>query len=83
MDFLGKVRTLLTKTFRPPDQVDVREEDGVIGVVVSRRFRNLDTIDRQSMIGNLLRKGLEPEERKRILMIVAVTPEEQIGHTSI
>ena len=83
MDLFRKVNALLTKTFPPPDEVDLRDEDGIIGMVVSKRFRRMETIDRQTMIWTLLGRNLEPKEQRRILTIVAVTPEEQIGHASV
>jgi hypothetical protein len=83
MGFLDKVRSILIKKFPPPDEIDLKEEDGVVGVIVSRRFRKMETIARQELLGKLLEKELTPNERKRILVIVAVTPEEKIGHQSI
>ena len=83
MDFLDKVRAVLSKKFPPPDEIELKEDDGVIGVVVSKRFRKMETLNRQTMIRKLLEKGLDPKEQKRILIIVAVTPEEKIGHLSI
>lgn len=83
MDLLDKVKKLLAREFRPPDEVNLRDEEGIIGVVVSKKFKTIDTFDRQTLLRRLLDKGLEPAERKRVLIIVAVTPEEHIGHTSV
>ena len=83
MDVLNEVKTLLAEEFPPPDEVDLKDEDGIIGVVVSERFRKMDTMARQEMIWRKLDTHLKPKERRRISIIVAVTPEEKIGHTSI
>ncbi len=40
----------------------------------------METIDRQDLIGNILKAQLSPEERHRVLVIVAVTPDEGTGY---
>jgi acid stress-induced BolA-like protein IbaG/YrbA len=77
-----KVKRLLKEAFPDPDRVQVRDEDGVIGIVTSERFNGLDVIDRQNMIWAAIEKGLTVDEKRRVLTIVAVTPREELAHTS-
>jgi stress-induced morphogen len=74
---LTRVETLLREAFPPPDQIlRLEDDDGIIGVVASGRFRGLEGIDRQNMIWDVLDARLTPEQRRRIVIIAAVTPEE-------
>ncbi len=77
---LRKLKRLLEERFPPPDKVDLRDEDGIIGVITSRRFRRMDTMRRQDLIHDILATGLHPEERRHVLVIVGVTPEEEIAN---
>lgn len=77
-----KVEKLLCRAFPRPDRVSLQDDDGIIGVVVSSRFAGVDVIDRQDMIWQALAKALSSEEKRRVLTIVAVTPKEEIAHTS-
>jgi hypothetical protein len=57
----------------------LEDEEGVSGFVVSRRFKGVSTMDRQGMIEDALSNAPDPftrEERRRILMIAALTPVE-------
>ena len=64
----------------PPDKVDLRDKDGMIGVVTSKRFRRMDTMQRQDLIHDILTTQLSKEERRRVLLIVGVTPEEELAN---
>jgi hypothetical protein len=75
-----KLKRILEKEFPPPDKVDLRDEDGIIGVVTSRRFRRMETMRRQDLIHDILVASLTPEEQRQVLVIVAVTPEEEIAN---
>ena len=77
-----KVDKLLRQAFPRPDRVTLQDDDGIIGVVVSSRFAGVDVIDRQDMIWQALEKSLSSDEKRRVLTIVAVTPKEEIAHTS-
>jgi hypothetical protein len=83
MALLRKVKAALSREFRPPDKVTLRDEDGIIGVVTSERFRPLDMMDRQDLIGEVLDRHLSPKEQRRILVIVGVTPEEEAAHSGV
>jgi len=77
---LRKLKRILKERFPPPDKVDLRDEDGIIGVVTSKRFRRMDTMQRQDLIHDILATYLRPEERRHVVLIVAVTPEEEIAN---
>jgi len=51
----------------------------VFGVIISDRFAGMETIDRQDLIGEIVQTHLTPEERRRVLVIVGITPEEGTG----
>jgi len=76
-----KLKKILEKRFPAPDKVVLRDEDRIIGIITSRRFRRLDTMQRQDLIHDILATQLTKEERGQVLMIVAVTPEEELANT--
>jgi len=82
MALLRKVKKILAESFPPPDKISLQDDDGLIGVITSERFKGMDSMDRQNWIGEILKAGLTPEEKRRILAIVAVTPEEAVLHTN-
>lgn len=82
MGVVRKLKKVLEERFPPPDKVNLRDEDGIIGVVTSKRFRRLDTMQRQDLIHDILTTQLTGEERRHILLIVAVTPEEEVANTA-
>jgi hypothetical protein len=83
MALIRKLKRILTEAFPPPAKISLRDEDGIVGVVTSARFRHMDMMDRQSLLEDiLLSHKLSPEERQRILVLVAVTPEEETAHTA-
>jgi hypothetical protein len=83
MALMRKLKRILKEAFPPPAKIRLRDEDGIIGVVTSARFRNMDSMDRQDLLQDILLKhGLSAEEMRRILIIVAVTPEEETAHTA-
>jgi hypothetical protein len=55
------------------------DDDGISGFVVADRFVGMSTLDRQRLIDDALGRAspaLEPQERRRVLMIAALTPAE-------
>jgi stress-induced morphogen len=82
MAIIRKLKRILAEQFPPPDKVALRDEDGVIGVITSRRFRDLDTMQRQDLIHKTLATGLTGEEQRHVLLIVAVTPEEEAANAN-
>jgi hypothetical protein len=84
MVLVRKVKRILAEAFPPPAKVRLKDEDGLVGVVTSPRFRNMDIMDRQELLDELLRRhGLSDAELRRILILVAVTPEEEEAHTAV
>jgi stress-induced morphogen len=80
MAVIRKLKKILEERFPPPDKVDLRDEDGIIGIVTSKRFRRLDTMQRQDLVHDILATRLSTEERRHVLLIVAVTPEEEAAN---
>jgi stress-induced morphogen len=75
-----KLKRVLEEQFPPPDKVSIRDEDGMVGIVTSRRFRRMDTMQRQDLIHDVLATRLTPQERRDVLIIVGVTPEEETAN---
>jgi hypothetical protein len=75
-----KLQKLLAQRFPPPATIRLEDDDGMIGVITSAQFACMETIDRQALIGNILATHLTPEERRRVQLIVAVTPDEGTGY---
>jgi hypothetical protein len=77
-----KVNRILRNEFPTLESLELQDDDGIIGVLVSREFDGLEAIDRQNRIWDVLDRSLNCEEKRQIQIIVAATPEEHIGHTS-
>ena len=77
---LAKVKRALIEKFPPPATVKLVDHDGIIGVITSASFAGMDTIDRQDLIGRVVESRLGPEERRRVQVIIGVTPEEGTGY---
>ena len=78
MDLQKKVERLLQAAF-DPEEIRLEEDDGISGYVISRRFRGMESFDRQGMIYDALHDpsvDLQPSEIRQILAIAALTPEE-------
>ena len=71
---------MLTKKFPAPATVKLEDHDGIIGVITSPTFAGMETIDRQNRIGDIIETHLSPEERRRVQVIVGVTPDEGTGY---
>ena len=76
MAVVRKLKKIRQEAVRPLDKVNLRDEDGIIGVVTLKRFRRMDTMQRQDLIHDVLATHLTREERRNIVLIVGVTPEE-------
>ena len=77
---LRKLERVLTKRFPAPATVKLEDHGGIIGVITSDRFSRMESVDRQSLIGDILAEHLTKEERHRIQVIVGVTPDEGTGY---
>jgi acid stress-induced BolA-like protein IbaG/YrbA len=82
VDLRKKVKLALERYLRP-ERIELKDNDGISGYVVSPQFRRMTMIDRQALIYNALRESsarLKPEEIRRVIAVAALTPEEYIGH---
>lgn len=77
---LRRLERALTQRFPAPATVKLEDHDGIIGVVTSSEFARMDTIDRQNLIGDIVATNLDPDERRRVQVIVGVTPDEGTGY---
>ena len=82
MAIARKLKKILEDSFPPPDKVVVRDDDGIIGVVTSKRFRRMDSMERQDLIHEILATHLTGEQRRHVLLIVGVTPEEEVANAA-
>jgi hypothetical protein len=80
MAIVRKLKKILKEAFPPPDKDKLRDEDGIIGVVTSKRFRRMDSMQRQDLIHDILTTHLTREERRSVVLIVGVTPEEEVAN---
>jgi acid stress-induced BolA-like protein IbaG/YrbA len=81
VEIVRKVKRALKRAFSP-EIVNLEDDDGIIGVVVSDRFRRMESIDRQMSIDNALRdplSRLSEDEIRHVLAITPMTPEEYIA----
>lgn len=84
MDELSqKVDRVLRAAFPSLESLDIRNDDGIIGVLVSEEFEGLEAIDRQDRIWGILDRSLDSDEKRQIQIIVAATPAEHVGHTAV
>jgi acid stress-induced BolA-like protein IbaG/YrbA len=77
---LRKLERVLSRRFPAPATVRLEEHDGIIGVVTSTEFSGMDSIDRQDVIGDIVKANLSSEERRQVQVIVGVTPDEETGY---
>jgi stress-induced morphogen len=77
---LRRLKEALAQQFPAPATIRLEDHDGIIGVITSARFAGMETIDRQHLIGDIVETHLSPEERRRVQVIVGVTPDEGTGY---
>src|SRR2546423_15561032 len=75
MDLREKVTDALLKGLNA-EYVRLEQEDGISGFVVSPKFKDMETLDRQGLIEKVLGKVLTAEEMRQVLMIAGLTREE-------
>jgi len=78
MDVRDKIIKALSEAFKV-DYVRLEDEEGISGFLVSPQFKEMATMDRQLAIDEALDKASDPlttEERRRVLMIAALSPVE-------
>ena len=81
MELADKVHTVLTEAFPPPAKVELEVTGRIIGAVVSSRFEGLESHDGMRIPWDILGKKLSQEKLRRVLMIVAATPDEELAYT--
>jgi hypothetical protein len=77
---LRKLEKVLIERFPSPATVKLEDLDGIIGVITSDTFFGMESIDRQSLIGEIVETHLDPRQRRRVQVIVGVTPDEGTGY---
>jgi len=76
MDLKEKILTAFRRTLQP-EYVHLDDDKGISGFVVSGTFFGMPALDRQTRIEEILKESpLGLEERRQILMIAGLTPEE-------
>jgi hypothetical protein len=76
MDLKDRIMSALRPALQA-DYVRLEDDDGISGFVVSSRFKGMSSLDRQEQIDKVLKNSdLTREERRRVLMIAGLTPEE-------
>jgi hypothetical protein len=72
-----KMSQLLQQRFGRRARVEIDSDvDGIIGKVVSTKFRGVGMRDRMDMVYDAVEGSLSPEEKRRIVILVPRTPEE-------
>ena len=78
MDIKEKVAEALRRSLRP-DHIELDDDDGISGFVVSSRFHRLASLDRQMIISNALNDSsvkFTKAELRHVLAIAGLTPAE-------
>ena len=78
MGLKEKIVKALSRSFADA-YVRLEEDDGISGFVVSPKFADMSTIDRQALIEQALGNapdGLTASEQRQVLMIAGLTPQE-------
>ncbi len=79
--FPKKLKRILKEAYPPPDKVQLREDKGIIGKIVSDRFKGLEPMDRVNMIWDFLEERLTKDEIRQIVIMLAMTPKEELLHS--
>ena len=79
MELTEEVTSILKAVIPPPDRIELEDDDGIVGTLVSSRFEGMEMIDRINLIWDLLGDKLPREKRRRVILIVAAAPDEAIA----
>ncbi len=82
MELVDEVQAVLTEAFPPPAKVELTDTGRIFGAVVSSRFEGMESYHRLKMIWDVLDEKLPREKHRRVVMIVAATPEEEIAYSA-
>lgn len=77
---LRKLKKVLATEFPSPATVRLEDHDGIVGVITSKAFAGIDSLERQNLIGQIIDKHLSREESRHVQLIVGVTPDEGTGY---
>lgn len=80
---MKKLHDLLRKKFPPPAEIELEDDKGIIGTIISNQFKHMETMDRVNLIWDYLEENLTKEERRKIVIIIAMTPREKLLHSSV
>ena len=78
MDLRQKVEAVL-RQYLDIEIMDLEDDDGISGVIVSSQFHDMPVLDRQLLVETALRKSpkkLTKPELRRVLAIAPLTPAE-------
>jgi stress-induced morphogen len=80
MDLKERLEQVLKSAFAEPQvEADLRPHGKVDALVVSSSFAAVRDVDRQTMIWQVLRRELTPEELLRVSFVLAVSPDEEMA----
>lgn len=78
-----KVKRLLLRAF-PGSRITLENDEyGLGGKIISPTFRRMDSLERVQRIGAALYGHLTPEEERRYVLIMGLTPEEEMARASL
>ncbi|MDZ7292343.1 MAG: hypothetical protein ONB44_17195 [candidate division KSB1 bacterium] len=78
-EFIGKLENVLHAEFPSAQEIHIEpapDAERVKGVIISEDFAGVDDADRQDHIWDLLEANLSQTEQRRVLSLIAYTPEE-------
>jgi acid stress-induced BolA-like protein IbaG/YrbA len=78
-EFIAKLTKVLQDKFPAPTEIHIKpapDGERVKGFLVSESFANTDDADRQDELWDILEDNFSPSEQRRVLSILAFTPEE-------
>jgi hypothetical protein len=74
---MRKMRRVLREKFPPPDKIKLHNGETIYGLVISPQFAGKDFEDRYDMIWDHVNQRMTRDERKKLTVLFALTPEEQ------
>jgi hypothetical protein len=82
VDLRKKIELALQRSLKP-ERIDLKDNGGIYGYIVSPQFRRMEPLDRQTLLTNALHAPaakLTREDLRRVLAIAALTPEEYVSY---
>jgi len=78
-EFSAKLKSILLAEFPAASEIQVEpapDGERVKGVIISDSFAGIDDADRQDQLWDILESKLSQTEQRRVLSLIAYTPEE-------